>query len=534
MFRTLVSNLPYSPTLVGQLGFYARRLRKEEVTRRTGLLFTALALVIQSFAVFSPPEAANAANPSDMIYGGINSKEQLLAAYDNSARGNGDLKKIYDYAGITREELASVRETTINSRDKGTSNGAWLTWGRMHRFSAAEGEVTHDAGGTTVYSRPLWRFDTSSYAKKNGTTYRALVGTSAKLGEFAIQKACGNLVTTALPVTPPPTPPPAPAAESRCVLLQVKRIERTKYVLEAKAAVTNGATITGYRFIVRDSAGSAVVEKQINNNAVSASSGVVELTTPDSYSASVVVVTSVGERTSDASCVASFTVAPPAACTYNATLSAEDKECQPCPGNNTLWYKEPDCQEQIASDKRATNLTQGNTSATTVTANASDRIEYRVSMYNVGKVPATVSFKEELADVLEYATLYDNGGGAFNNESKVLSWSDVTIAPGESQSRTFVVSVLSQIPTTARGTSDSTSYDCVMSNSFGNTVNIAVNCGTPKLVESIAIELPQTGAGENIIFAGIVGSVVTYFYARSRQLKKEVRLIRHEFNTGTL
>jgi len=62
MFRKIVSNLTFSPALVGQLGFYAKRLRKEEATRRVGLIFTALALVVQGFAVFTPPESANAAS----------------------------------------------------------------------------------------------------------------------------------------------------------------------------------------------------------------------------------------------------------------------------------------------------------------------------------------------------------------------------------------------------------------------------------------------------------------------------------------
>jgi LPXTG-motif cell wall-anchored protein len=47
-------------------------------------------------------------------------------------------------------------------------------------------------------------------------------------------------------------------------------------------------------------------------------------------------------------------------------------------------------------------------------------------------------------------------------------------------------------------------------------------------------ELPQTGASENMIFAGIVASVVTFFYFRSRQLNKEVRLIRKDAIAGTL
>ena len=52
MFRKLVSNIAFSPALVSQLGFYAKRLRKEETTRRIGLIFTVLALVVQSFEVF--------------------------------------------------------------------------------------------------------------------------------------------------------------------------------------------------------------------------------------------------------------------------------------------------------------------------------------------------------------------------------------------------------------------------------------------------------------------------------------------------
>ncbi|MBC7746794.1 hypothetical protein H7Y40_02310 [Pedobacter sp.] len=533
MFRKLVSSLSFSPALVGQLGFYARRLKKEQATRRLGLIFTALALVMQSFAVLTPPEPANAANPSDMMYGGVSSKAQLLTAYDNSARGNGDIKNIYDYVGITRDEIANTKESTMNSRQKGTGAGGWVSWGRVHRFSAANGEVQHNANGVTVYSRPNWLYDTSSYAKKKGTTQYAFVGYSASIGEFAILKGCGNLVTTKLPVTPPPPPPVAPPAESRCVLLQVKRIERTKYSFDATAQVTNGATISNYAFVVKNAAGAIVSQQSVPSSATTASSTVIELKTAGSYTASVSVTTSAGERSGGA-CVAPLTVSPPDKCVYNPSFTNEDKECQPCPANKDLWYKDKDCTPQVASGKDATNLTQGNTKAETVTANASDRIEYKVSLYNVGKVPATVEFKEELSDVLEYSTLQDNGGGTLNTDSKVLSWGSVTLKPGEKQTRTFVVALAAEIPATSRGTSEPSSYDCIMTNAFGNTVNINVNCSGPKVVEEIVSQLPSTGPSENILFAGIVGSIVTYFYARSRQMTKEVRLIRKEFNMGTI
>lgn len=533
MFRKLVSSLPFSPALVGQLGFYARRLKKEEATRRMGLIFTALALVMQSFAVFTPPEPANASNPSDLIYGGITTKAQLLTAYDNSARGNGDLKNIYDYVGITRDELAGVTDTTLNSQDKGTGAGGWLSWGRVHRFSAAQGEVQHNANGSTVYSRPFWLYDTTTYQQKHGTVRRAFVGHSAAMGDFAVLKECGNILTTKLPIPAPPVPPVAPPAESRCVLLQVKRIERTKYSLDATAQVTNGATISNYSFTVKDASGAVVAQKSVPSTDLTANSGIIELKTPATYTANVSVTTSVGER-SDSACVTALTVSPPDKCVYNPSLTNEDKECQPCPANKDLWYKDKDCAPQVASGKVATNLTQGNTKAETVTANASDRIEYKVSLYNVGKVPATVEYKEELSDILEYSTLQDNGGGALNSDSKVLSWGSVTLKPGEKQTRTFVIAVNADIPSTPRGTSEPSSYDCIMTNAFGNTININVNCTGPKIVEQVVSELPSTGPTENILFAGIVGSVVTYFYSRSRQMTKEVRLIRKEFNMGTI
>ena len=60
-------------------------------------------------------------------------------------------------------------------------------------------------------------------------------------------------------------------------------------------------------------------------------------------------------------------------------------------------------------------------------------------------------------------------------------------------------------------------------------------CDEKKVVETVATQLPRTGAGENMLFAGLILSIVTFFYLRSRQLKKEVRIIRHTYNSvGTI
>jgi len=633
MFRKLVSNLPFSPALVGQLGFYARRLKREEVTRRLGLIMTALALVVQSFAVFSPPESANASNPSDMIRGGVSNVRQILETYDRSVNGNGDFKQIMDYAGVTRAELTGLHAKTLNSKSKGTGSGAWQTWGRTHRFSASQGEVAHiiplaNGKTTTVYSKPLWLYDSTSYTIPHGSTYDAFVGHSAKLGDFAIMKGCGNLVSTKTPkpapagafiqatcttvngqafdlrnttqnvkvylyfsgppgkgvkygpvatsgqngnfsfsvpesyrTSPKPTQvwgvvvplagwnqgtvqfkntvtipgncvKPTPTPSATCNSLQSKLIERTKFNLTAKAAAANGAKITSYEFTVKDKTGKVVDHKTISSSALQADSGTITLPNTGDYTATVVVHTSLGDKTAT-TCATNLSVTPQEMCTLNPALPKNSADCKPCAGNNEIWYKDDRCNPTTVQSKEAKNLTQ-NSDATTVTAQASDRVEYTIYVENAGEVPATTQLDEELADVAEYATLQDNGGGTYNTETKVLSWGSVTLKPGEKISRSFTVQLLDTIPSTPRGNSEPGSYDCVMTNAFGNTVTINVKCDTPKAVEGAMTELPKTGPGENILFAGVLVTVVTFFWARARQTNKEVRLIRKEFNMGTI
>jgi uncharacterized repeat protein (TIGR01451 family) len=767
MFRKIVSNLAFSPALVGQLGFYAKRLKKEETTRRLGLVFTALALVVQSLTVFTPPESANAASGSDMVYGGIHSKKGILDEYD---KHRSDFKDIMDYNGITRAELVAMTDSSINSKGQGTGAGSWKTWGRVHRFSPAQGEVKHtvplDTGGaTTIHSRPLWLFDSTSYTIPNGSTYDAFVGHSSKRGAFAIMKDCGNLVTKDSPKPdvgahfiaascemirgkavdgrdkdarikvllyfggPPgkgersdtimtdkdhafalkvpekyktkaeatkvwgvmiplagwgdstvqfentvsiPGGCIKPEPKALCAQLNFERINRTDFKLQAKSVTEFGAKVSSYRFTVIDESKNVVLTKDVTSTDTRASSGKLSITEPGSYTARVTVKTSLGDKTNQ-NCIASFKVndvlspgvdidklvdgvnmktvgiktdftyqlrvtntgevdlknvavtdTPPTGVTLvssavgtiksnkwshtipslkkgesltidikarvNAYVSgnlvntacvnaAEVNSGQPTQTDDcddatvvveqevttievceratgkvvTIADKEfdtakystvlddcgkpceqnsPDC-VQITESKSGHNLTQ-DVDATTMKAQAGDRIEYTIYLENIGSVATTRTISEELSDVLEYAKLTQNGGGAYDETAKVLAWGDVTIKPGEKTSRSFVVQMLDAIPTTARGASEPSSYDCIMTNAFGNTVNIPVDCGSPKLVEGTVSELPKTGPGANLLFAGVIGSVVTFFWARARQLGREVKLIRKDFNMGTI
>jgi hypothetical protein len=116
-----------------------------------------------------------------------------------------------------------------------------------------------------------------------------------------------------------------------------------------------------------------------------------------------------------------------------------------------------------------------------------------LTIENTGLITTTASLEDHLADVLEYATLVDNGGGTFDTATQVLSWPDIQLAPHERQVRTFMVRVLDVIPATAQGASDPTSYDCIMTNVFGNEIETKVNCPTPKVVEKSSQSYQQPG-----------------------------------------
>lgn len=440
MFKKIVSNLPFSPALVGQLSFYANRLRKEEVTRRLGLIFIIFTLVIQSLAVFQPPESANASSQYDMVEGGVTSINDFLYAYDNNVK---NLRDVMNYVGITRNEIAS------------TSYGAFvvdntINWSFASRLSSEQGERTHNVSDsndkyiTTIYSRPL------NMSYNSSASLNAWIGNSSTIGWFAILQSCGNLETKKYPSAP--------------------TIEKQP-----------------------------VIETEIEEEEIEEEEPI-----------------------------------KPKKCAVRPSILASDEDCVSCPGDESLWAYDSDCKPKIVKSKKAINLTQGYLNATKNTAKSGDKIAYTITIKNEGLDSETVRLKDDIADILEYSKLDDNGGGSLDATNKVLSWSSIALDPGEKQTRTYVIKVLDTIPATAKGYSDPTSYDCVMTNVFGNSVNIPVDCPTPKIVENISSELPQTGPGENILFACILLAVGTYFFMRTRQLGKEVKIIRHNTCAGTL
>lgn len=523
MFRKIVSNLAFSPALIGQLGFYARRLRKEETTRRTGLIFLALSLVVQSFAVFSPPESANAANADNIIYSGVRDKEDLLAIYDrgSDSAGRKDIKEIYAQFGITRADIANMH---LGSYNTGDFNGQIKSVGRSDAGVSYRYPVQVANSSTTVYTGGF----TETYGKSWPMT--ALIGTRSVDGAwFAITLNCGNPVY----VVPPP---PVKKPDAVCTSLTIATINRNSIRMNAKTSTVDGATVSGYNYTIKNAQGATVLNQRVADTQTT-STLEHQLVADGSYTAQVTATTSVGEK-SGATCVASFVVSPEPRCPVNSGLVVSSPDCKPCPSDESLWYKDAKCIATFELSKSVRNITQSLADANNTQAKPGDQLQYTLRVKNTGKDQGNYTMTDTVADILEYATITSMGDGKLTTQSvtapAVAVWPSFNVNVGETVEKVIVVKVKETIPAMATNLSNSQSYNCKVTNTFGNTLNVGIECPPEKIIEQTVAELPHTGAGENMLFSAIVIAIAVYFYARSRQTSKEIRLIRHDLNAGTI
>lgn len=160
-------------------------------------------------------------------------------------------------------------------------------------------------------------------------------------------------------------------------------------------------------------------------------------------------------------------------------------------------------------------------------AKPSDRIMYTLSMKNTGDTVASTPLRIDLTDILEYSQLIDRGGGLFDPKTKLLSWPEASLAAEESLVRSFTVRLLPTTPAVAQGAYITSSYDCVMSASFGDTLALPVACPLIKHIERTTSSLPKASTGANLTFIACLLALSLYLLLRSKQLLAELYIIRH-------
>ncbi|MBI5530867.1 MAG: DUF11 domain-containing protein [Candidatus Doudnabacteria bacterium] len=159
----------------------------------------------------------------------------------------------------------------------------------------------------------------------------------------------------------------------------------------------------------------------------------------------------------------------------------------------------------LTYSKRAINETKSQ-DATSVVASKEDYITYTLTASNNGNTPANnFIITDDLSQVLPYADIVDNGGGSVNGN--VISFPGLTVPAYGSVSRSFKVRVKYSL-------ADNLAY--VMTNTYGNTLNIRIN--NPQVLG--AFVAPKTGAETGAFaFSGLLTAAAALFKRRKEILK---------------
>lgn len=646
MFKKLLSNLPFNPSLIDQVSFYAKRMHREESLRRLGLVFIVLAMFVQMFAIISPPEPTLASGANDIVNGGFTSKEQAVNQCRNNTQSFGVILNYYGIATCEALQNGSVVNLKSTDHSKNLDSLGRIAQGAtVGRTGKPTNEYSVSIGGRTYYMRNLWAWDSGA-----SSTYKALKLTNKTGQTIYIIFDCGNIVTIGKyspPAAPPPptTPPPAPNTPSVCVIRGLTSSIKPSASFSLTFTVTNGGNIpnketwpttsfklgtssptkNGGAFKVNSNGGRVAIKP---NNSVlggvltrgGTSTNTVSFTapsTPGTYtqtwelldenvrwygeyvrcstsitvtqqSTPPVTVTDAcpnipGVQTSAAECdvcpnvpgtqssTSQCDVCPNVpgvqyatsqcdVCPNTPGTQSSTNECDVCPNVPGIQLTNAECDvcpnipgtqsnpnecypcDEAKNDssttaclelnKTASNQTQNIEKANGTMAKANDVIIYTLSVKNKGtQRVADFVVEENMTDVLEYADIMSLNGGEMDEEN-VVRWPKQDIAAGATIQKKITVRVKDPVPQTPISSSDRGSYDLVMTNVyFGTSVNIKLPPSITKTTENVIEQLPNTGPGATLIGGFTITTLVSYFFARSRLLAKELDIVRTEYVT---
>lgn len=547
MFKKLLSNLPFNPSLITEVSFYAKRLNKESSIRRIGFVFVALTLVVQIFAVISPAEASNQCSSNDILRCGFKSKSEAVQRCNNNTQG---FRTIIENYGINCTTLANSGVQTISSR---AYSNQLYSMGRNPYQKPGEYPVNIQGAGK-FYLRPL-----SSWGN---TSYKMLTMKTPNGMPIMVMYDCGNIVIQNGYQAPAPKPEPLPNVRVAKVNEPTGSVKPGDVIKYTIAFSNSGGTAAFFsvndqldpelEYIDSNSNGWPSEQdnqyfKWHNNTPMGTFGNTDVFGTPGfiTINARVKSTAKSGSSVCNSAWLGYITADKAMHATEKSTVC--NKVLIECPPG-TIAEPDGNCKTPppvktenkkpiLAIEKKAKNITKNISDANGTTASAGDIIEYSLTTKNYGDGEAkdTVLKQEELADILEYADLDFNSlnGAVFDQDTQTLAWNKpITIKPDQSITKTFKIKIKSPVPQTPTPSGNPGSFDLVLTNVYGNTIQIKLPGGITKQTEKTTQTLPNTGPGEALIIGGLLTTFIGYFFARTRLMAKELELVKQEYSSG--
>lgn len=153
MFRKLVSNIAFSPSLVSELKPYAVGVNKELIVRRVSLLCMSVALIIHLLVLLIPAKPTLTASGNDIIFGGADKTPSgIIASFtaNTDSQGRTDIAPIFSHYGLSEENIKEYRLEELRPNNEGD----YVITGRLAR--GIDTEITQTVtNGPLLYLRPL-------------------------------------------------------------------------------------------------------------------------------------------------------------------------------------------------------------------------------------------------------------------------------------------------------------------------------------------------------------------------------------------
>jgi uncharacterized repeat protein (TIGR01451 family) len=555
MFKKLLSNLPFNPSLIGQVSFYAQRLRRESAVRRIGVVTLILAMFIQVFAVVSPPEPTLARSGNDIIDGGFTTREQAV----QNCRGGiySEFWHILNYYEVSCDTLAAAEIVSLRSTDyegKLDSLGRWQQGPTIAGTGKPTNEYAVDINGARYYMRNLWAWDSGA-----SSTYKMLRMKNTRGLIIMVMFDCGNIVT--IDRYSPPAPAPAPTKPNPQIISKT-----TLPGMPAAESFVRAGDNIGYRIYFKNAGNAAATNVFIEDSTPRHTSFVSQGTggasrygysdtvypghgqephvhwvyntmpaNANGYYVDFTVKVNTGTTNGQRICNKAFIRSneTPQACSnevcHTVKINAPQPPATPPVAPITPTTPTP---PSLTLGKKARNVSQNIADANNTTARAGDTIQYVLSVKNKGETTMKdFVIEESMGDVLEYADITDLAGGAIDDK-KIVRWKPTDIKAGETIQRNLLITIKAQIPSTPVSSSYPGSFDLIMTNVYGDTVNIKLPPTVIKTAEQTVKALPNTGPGESLAAIMLLVIVASYFFARNKLIVKELDMVRTEFTSS--
>ena len=115
MFRKLVGNLSFSPSMVGEVAKYAKFLKRQKKLQLISIILLTVALLLQIVGFYVSGKKTPSVHESNLIYGGISSRQDFIKRY---SKNDLSIRGLLSSIGISSSDINNISNASLTAHTK--------------------------------------------------------------------------------------------------------------------------------------------------------------------------------------------------------------------------------------------------------------------------------------------------------------------------------------------------------------------------------------------------------------------------------